>query len=121
MAPRIADQILETGAQDSLLDPDARDECVAEATAAAECLELTATHRGLVNFSRTFYARQMRHPTPHGPVMTPGKDHGKHFEAASSPANFSAGFSRWDRRRRAASRQACPGRLRLSKTALADW
>ena len=88
MALRIADKTIETDEEDYLLDPDAWDECVAEAIAAAECLELTETHWGLINYFRTFYEDHMRHPTMHELVMTLGKYHGKHFEEAKKYREF---------------------------------
>ena len=77
MALQIAAKTIETAEEDYLLGPDARDACFAEAIAAAESLELTETHWGLVNYFRTFCAGHMRHPTMHEAVMRPGKHHGK--------------------------------------------
>jgi len=88
MTIQVRDTTIETDEEYYLLDPDAWDECVAEAVAEAEGLKLTETHWGLVNFFRTFYEDHLRHPTMHELVLTLGKHHGKRFEDAKKYRDF---------------------------------
>ncbi len=88
MTLEIGGMVLNTDEEGYLLDPDAWDECVAEAIAKAQGLKLTETHWGLVNYFRTFYEDHMRHPSMHELVKTLGKHHGKSFEEAKKYRDF---------------------------------
>ena len=71
-----------------LLDPADWDECVAEAIAAQEGIELTDTHWAMINYFRTFYEDHMRHPTMHEWVKTLGRFHGKPYTEAKAYRDF---------------------------------
>lgn len=88
MSIQIGDRTIETDEEGYLLDPEAWDEQVAEAIAAAEDIEMTETHWGLVQYFRDFYEEHMRHPSMHELVLTLGKHHGKHFEEAKKYREF---------------------------------
>lgn len=88
MTIEVGGKVVETDLEDYLLDPIAWDECVAEAIAAAQGVELTETQWGLVNYFRTFYENHIRHPTMQELVKTLGKHHGKRFEDAKKYRDF---------------------------------
>ncbi len=88
MTLEIGGMVLNTDEEGYLLDPDAWDECVDEAVAKAQGLELTEIHWGLINYFRTFYEDHMRHPSMHELVKTLGKHHGKSFEEAKKYRDF---------------------------------
>lgn len=88
MALQLANKTIETDEEGFLLDPNAWDECVAEAVAEQEGIKLDVTHWGLINYFRTFYEDHMRHPSMHELVLTLGKHHGKRFEEAKKYREF---------------------------------
>ncbi|GAB4362531.1 MAG: TusE/DsrC/DsvC family sulfur relay protein [Gammaproteobacteria bacterium] len=88
MAIQLENRTIETDEEGYLLNPDAWDECVAQAIAAAEGIELNEIHWGLINYFRTFFEDHMRHPTMHELVLTLGRHHGKPFEEAKKYREF---------------------------------
>ncbi len=88
MSLNIGNKCIETDEEGFLLNPDDWDECVAEAIADAEGIELTDIHWGLINYFRTFYEDHMRHPTMNEWVRTLGKHHGKPFKEAEKYRDF---------------------------------
>ncbi len=65
MSIKVENKTIETDEEGYLLDPNQWDECVAEAIAAQEGIELTAMHWAMINYFRTFYEDHMRHPSMH--------------------------------------------------------
>jgi len=88
MQLELADKVIDTDEEKFLLNPNDWDECVAEAIAEAQGLELTEIHWGLVNYFRTFYEDHMRHPSMHELVKTLGRHHGKCFKEAKKYRDF---------------------------------
>ncbi len=88
MTLEVEGKVVNTDEQGNLLDPNDWDDCVAEAIAGAQGLELTETHWGLVNYFRSHYEDHMRHPSMHELVKTLGRHHGKRFEEAQKYRDF---------------------------------
>ncbi len=88
MNMKLGDKTIETDEEGYLLNPNDWDECVAEAIAEREGIELTDTHWAMINYFRTFYEDHMRHPTMHDWVKTLGRFHGKPYPEAKAYRDF---------------------------------
>ena len=88
MSIKLGDKVIETDEEGYLLNPNDWDECVAEAIAEKEGIQLTDMHWAMINYFRTFYEDHMRHPTMHEWVKTLGRFHGKPFEEAKAYRDF---------------------------------
>ncbi len=85
---QIANKTIETDEENFLLDPNDWDDRLIDVIAEKEGIQLTETHRGLVDYFRIFYEDHMRHPTMHELVKTLGKYHGKHYTEEKKYRDF---------------------------------
>lgn len=88
MSIQVQNKCIETDEEGFLRDPNAWDECVAEAIAEREGIELTDMHWAMINYFRTFYEDHMRHPSMHDWVRTLGRFHGKPWKEAKAYRDF---------------------------------
>jgi tRNA 2-thiouridine synthesizing protein E len=88
MSIEVEGKTIQTDEEGFLLDPNDWDECVTEAIAARQGIELTDVHWALVNYFRTFYEDHMRHPSMHEWVLSLGRFHGKPYRDAKTYRDY---------------------------------